>query len=292
MSERYPLITAFTLIYNTNPKFVIQAIESIINNNYPNLQHIIIDDCSPDTTPKTVVKKWISDNNYNCEFYEHDKNLGICGTINHVLELARGKYIIGCSDDILMPNTINSLFSEINKSEDIAVVYGNLKMIYNGILQNEIYPTNGELKYNKNEIELTDLIKNNCVNAIGNLMNVEILKRIGGFDQSWMFEDYPMWIKLILNNYRIIRLEKVCSHYRIHENNISHKINWTIANFEILNYFKKNCEIKKELQLRLTLLSGNKFQEYLECLKIYYKYMFIVNFYVIINKIKRKLHLI
>ena len=40
-----PLVTVFTLIYNTNPKYVIEAIESVRANNYSNLQHIIIDDC-------------------------------------------------------------------------------------------------------------------------------------------------------------------------------------------------------------------------------------------------------
>jgi glycosyltransferase involved in cell wall biosynthesis len=73
----YPLVTVVTLIYNTNPKFVIEAIESVRANNYSNIQHIIIDDCSPDPEPKEVVKNWIQENNYSCEFYEHDENYGI-----------------------------------------------------------------------------------------------------------------------------------------------------------------------------------------------------------------------
>ena len=60
----YPLVTVFTLIYDTNPKFVIQAIESIRANNYPNLQHIIIDDCSINPQSKETVKKWISENKF------------------------------------------------------------------------------------------------------------------------------------------------------------------------------------------------------------------------------------
>lgn len=101
-----PLVTVFTLIYNTNPKYVIEAIESVRANDYSNLQHIIIDDCSPDVAPKQEVKKWIQENNYTCEFYEHDINYGLCKTLNHVLELAKGKYLCACSDDILSPEAI------------------------------------------------------------------------------------------------------------------------------------------------------------------------------------------
>ncbi|MFN5849008.1 MAG: glycosyltransferase family 2 protein, partial [Chitinophagales bacterium] len=119
----YPLVTVFTLIYNTDPRYVIEAIESIRANNYPNLQHIIIDDCSPDIKPKQVVKSWIRENNYSCEFYEHKVNYGLCKTLNHVLELAKGEYLFGCSDDLITENRIRQdveTFLELNG--DYAIV--------------------------------------------------------------------------------------------------------------------------------------------------------------------------
>ena len=126
----YPLVTVFTLIYNTNPKFVIEAIESVRANNYPNLQHIIIDDCSSDQLPKEKVKNWILENNYPCEFYEHEINYGVCKTLNHVLELAKGKYIFGCSDDVILNNKIITEVNILNNlDEKYAATYSDAYLI-------------------------------------------------------------------------------------------------------------------------------------------------------------------
>lgn len=126
----YPLVTVFTLIYNTNPRYVIEAIESVRANNYPNLQHIIIDDCSPNPEPKRAVKQWIKDNNYLCEFYEHETNYGICKTLNHVLELTKGKYLFGCSDDLISSTKILSDVEILEKSEtSCGAIYSDAYLI-------------------------------------------------------------------------------------------------------------------------------------------------------------------
>src|SRR6188474_3378131 len=98
-----PLVTVFSLVYNTG-KYVIEAIESVKANNYPNIQHIIIDDCSYDGVSTELVSDWIKENNYNCTFIKHEKNQGICRTLNEILRLAKGKYIFGVSDDLIMPD--------------------------------------------------------------------------------------------------------------------------------------------------------------------------------------------
>jgi glycosyltransferase involved in cell wall biosynthesis len=285
MSEKYPLITAFTLIYNTNPEFVIEAIQSIINNNYPNLQHIIIDDCSPDTTPKTVVKKWISDNNYNCEFHEHDKNLGICGTLNHVIELAKGEYIIGCSDDILMPNTIFKLLEAFNENKEIAVAYGKYKILHNGIIGSEEFPKLKIFEKTDNVININDLLKGNPITAITCMLRRKTIIEIGGYE-NWIFEDYPMWFKLIINNYRIIFINEILGYYRLHDNNFSSKFNgFEIANFIVLNYFKNNNLVKKELKKRILQARKYDKKKYFSFIKIYYKIDIFI-FYKIYLKLK------
>lgn len=274
MSEKYPLITAFTLIYNTNPEFVIEAIQSIINNKYPNLQHIIIDDCSPDITPKTVVKKWILDNNYNCEFHEHEKNLGICGTLNHVIELAKGEYIIGCSDDILMPNTIFKLLEAFNENKEISVAYGKYKILHDGIIGNEEFPKLDVFQKSDNLININDLLKGNPVTAITCMLQKKALTEIGGYGQ-WIFEDYPMWFKLILKNYKIMFIDEILAYYRFHDNNFSKKFNgFEIANFIILNYFKDNYLVKQELKKRIKRARINDLKKYVIFINIFYKLNF------------------
>lgn len=265
----YPLVTVFTLIYNTNPRYVIEAIESVRDNNYPKLQHIIIDDCSPDASPKETVKAWIEKEKYPCEFYEHEVNFGICKTLNHVLELTKGEYLIGCCDDLLLPKTILSLVNVHLLDQSIGIAFGNVQMVVNEKINTKIYPTNEDFPIDKEYVELQDLIKSNCVNAISTMYRMEALNKIGGFENSWIFEDYPINIKLVLEKWKIFHVKKVLGYYRIHDNNISHKINYNIADFTVLNYFKKNKAIHKELLIRLFGLITKNISQFKKCLKIY-----------------------
>jgi glycosyltransferase involved in cell wall biosynthesis len=217
----YPLVTVVTLIYNTNPKFVIEAIESVRANNYSNIQHIIIDDCSPDPEPKEVVKNWIQENNYSCEFYEHDENYGICRTLNHVLDLSKGKYLIGCCDDLLKNNAIPKMvqFFEL-ASDDCKIVFGDIDTIdeNNKILNNTFFSD----KCNPNSyISFEKYLKNECrFPTVGCMYKVKDLVEIGMYDERLRSEDYDMHLRLLKIG-KATYVGNIAASYRRHSNQIS-----------------------------------------------------------------------
>jgi glycosyltransferase involved in cell wall biosynthesis len=216
----FPLVTIFTLIYNTNPKYVIEAIESVRNNNYPNIQHIIIDDCSPDTTPKKVVKQWIAENNYPCEFHEHEVNFGLCKTLNHVLELAKGKYLIGCSDDILLKNRI---INDVTILEDLddqyALVHSRTEIIDMNSFKVQRFFYENKIPADYDYFD--QLLTSNFISAPSVTMVTETIKKVGGYDESLLFEDYEMWLRLSKLNYKFKYYDKINTYYRVHEESIS-----------------------------------------------------------------------
>jgi glycosyltransferase involved in cell wall biosynthesis len=221
--EIYPRVTVFTLIYNTNPRYIIEAIESVRANNYPNIQHIIIDDCSPDPIPKSIVKDWIAKENYPCEFYEHDVNFGICKTLNHVLQLAKGKYMFGCSDDVILCERIWGDINLFESNKLIDVVHSNYQIIN----------SSGELSFKGKEISIENklyfdrLLVSNFISAPTVTWKVERLKQVGGFSEKFKFEDYELWLRMAkmgcLFEFRneITTLYRAVSytHLRAHETN-------------------------------------------------------------------------
>lgn len=220
----FPLVTIFTLIYNTNPKYVIEAIESVRNNNYPNIQHIIIDDCSPDPTPKQIVKQWITDNNYPCEFYEHELNYGICKTLNHVLDLTKGKYLIGCCDDILLKNRIIddvTIFESL--IENYAVIYSKAMILNNnGELTNKFLP---EFEINENSDYFDRLIQSNFIPAPTVTYKTSLIKKIGGFNEEFIFEDYEMWLRILSKGFKLYYYNNCNTIYRVHNESMSNSNN-------------------------------------------------------------------
>lgn len=219
IQRKYPLVTVFTLIYNTNPNYIIEAIESVRENNYPNIQHIIIDDCSTNEEPKKIVQNWIKKENYQCEFYEHTENFGITKTLNHVIELTKGEFLLGCCDDILLNNRIiGDIEIFMNNYPKVDIVYSKCLNKYEDEIKSseEFNPTakvKGEILHN--------LLWSNFINAAGVTMRVSALKDMGGFDLDFKIDDYPMWLKLAYFGYCFHYRDELTSIYRVHNSGFS-----------------------------------------------------------------------
>jgi glycosyltransferase involved in cell wall biosynthesis len=254
MQDNWPLVTVFTLIYNTEPRYIIEAIESIQANNYPNIQHIIIDDCSTDPTPKDIVQKWIAENNYICEFYEHDKNFGICKTCNHVLELAKGKYILACCDDLITPTRI---WDDVKKLESLdenyALVFGLSQVIDSeSNLKYNVFPTLNELPEDDNYFNL--LIYANMIPAPSATIRTECLRKVGGYDEALTFEDYDMWLKLSNHGFQFASYPKINSNYRVHGNSFSTKFSLELDIIKALLKYIDIPKVKQIIRYRILVL--------------------------------------
>jgi GT2 family glycosyltransferase len=242
----YPLVTVFTLIYNTNPKFIIDAIISIQNNNYPNIQHIILDDCSSKAESKNEVKKWIQENNYPCEFYENSQNLGICKSLNIILEKAKGKYFLGCCDDLIPEGRIwkdVEVFSQLDDS--YAIVYSLSQEIdIQSVKQPRVFPC---LVIPEDENYWNRLVNNNCLSAPATTYRTSILKKHGGFNEQIRFEDYEINLRLSNLGYKFKCIPEILSYYRIHNDSVSNKLNFNLEEVRILALFNENKDIKVKI---------------------------------------------
>ncbi|EAJ7443814.1 glycosyltransferase family 2 protein, partial [Campylobacter jejuni] len=86
-------------------EYIVDAIESILNQTYSNFEFIIIDDCSTDNTYE-IVKKY-AENDKRIIVLKNEKNQGIVYALNRGFSIAKGKYIARMDDDdISLPNRL------------------------------------------------------------------------------------------------------------------------------------------------------------------------------------------
>jgi glycosyltransferase involved in cell wall biosynthesis len=123
---KFSIITA---AYNSE-KTISRAIESVVNQDYPNLEYIIIDGASTDKTIDIIKKykekypekiKWIS-----------EPDNGVYDAINKGLDLADGR-IIGIlgGDDWYLPNIFEKIVPYFPENGDMFVVYGLVNVFIN-----------------------------------------------------------------------------------------------------------------------------------------------------------------
>lgn len=106
-------------------KWLSEAIESALNQDYKNIELIIVDDHSPYNLGR-IVKPYLTDK--RVRYYYNKNNLGkksIVYNWNKCLELAKGDYfVLLCDDDVLLPNFVSTLLCLANKYPECNVFHG------------------------------------------------------------------------------------------------------------------------------------------------------------------------
>ena len=120
----FPKISIVTPSYN-QVKFLERTILSILNQNYPNLEYIIIDGGSTDGSVE-IIKKY--EKYLACWVSEKDK--GQSDAINKGFKKASGDIIAWQnSDDIYLPGVFEKVALLFSKRKDMDVVFGNIYLI-------------------------------------------------------------------------------------------------------------------------------------------------------------------
>ena len=115
-----PLISVLIPTFNVE-KFIKVAIESICNQSYRNLDIVIVDDCSNDSTYSILIE--IASNDKRIKLYRNKENLGIVETLNFALTQTNGQFIARMDgDDISYPHRIEILYNFLAANPLIGLV--------------------------------------------------------------------------------------------------------------------------------------------------------------------------
>lgn len=237
-NKKWPVVTAFTLIYNTG-KHVLEAIKSIRSNNYPNLQHIIIDDCSTDGISAEMVENYIKKEKYDCQFIKHKENWGICKSLNQVLDLTEGEYLFGCSDDLIAPDSIRKLVLKFQSlPPNYKIVYGDVGIIdaENKIIHDSYFAFK-KLDLSSEVTFYTYLTRKNRFCTFGTMYRVDVFDIVGKYDEELSFEDVDMHLR-ILKKFKASYCDSLVGYYRSTPEQISRNIP--------MKYFDDQIKIAKK----------------------------------------------
>lgn len=208
-----PLVSVIMPVYNSE-KYLNEAIQSILNQTYENIELIIIDDCSTDFS-KEIIKNI---NSEKINFIKNEKNMGVSFTRNLGFKLAKGKYIaLMDADDISLPTRIKMQVEFLEKNKEFGLVSGHFESFkkYLYLEKKSIRKVILNSEYIKANLLFTNSVCGGCAMIRKDI----ILNNDIYFDTSLiMAEDFDLW-RRINKITKIGNIDMVLLRYRKHGNN-------------------------------------------------------------------------
>lgn len=190
-----PVVSIIAVCFNQSP-WVRQTLDSIKAQTYSNIQLIIADDGSADSS-KQIIQQWIAENKNDAVFISHKKNIGLTKNINSALPYIKGEYyqVFGC-DDIMMPNKIASQVEQLQKHPEAAIIYSDMILIdAEGIRYPETYYAKHSYKKPGSGWLYEDIIERSIISAPAVLISTSVLQQIGNYNEKISAEDYDFFLR-------------------------------------------------------------------------------------------------
>lgn len=182
--------------------YVIESLNSIVNQTYENIQLIVVDDFSSDNSVEKI-KKWAKDFK-DVQIIENNKNLGITKSFNNAVRFAKGDFLMDlAADDVLEKNSIEVLVKAFLDSgeENISLIFGNANLINEkGNVTSVVYDQTMMSKV----LEATEgnfyeklLADSTYICSVAGLYNKKIFDQLKGYDDDLFFEDFDYWLRAV-----------------------------------------------------------------------------------------------
>lgn len=132
--ENKPLISIVTVVYN-GEKYLEETIQSVINQTHDNIEYIIIDGYSTDSTVE-IIKKY----EHAIDYWISEKDNGIYDAMNKGIDSASGEWInfMNAGDKFYEINTIFKIFDNNVYDKNINIIYGDVEINYGEFKRVEI----------------------------------------------------------------------------------------------------------------------------------------------------------
>lgn len=205
LDRHLPRVSIVTPAYN-QAEFLRETIESVVAQDYPNIEYVVLDDGSTDETPQILAE-------YGDAFrWESHANMGQTATINKGWAMTSGEIITWLnSDDTLLPGAVTRGVQFLLDNPDVGIVFGDTLITESDGRPIETSPPQPPFDHARFVIKCR-----NTISQPSTFIRREVVDKVGDLDPSlYYFMDWEFWMRAGIY-YRIEHIDDVLSTYRLH----------------------------------------------------------------------------
>lgn len=211
MTSKYaplPRVTLVTPAYN-QAEYLGETIDSVLAQDYPNLEYIVLDDGSTDNTPEVMAgfSKRLRSTRH--------ENIGQASTLNRGWAMAQGE-LLGyiSSDDRLAPHAVSKLVESLVGQPQAVVAYGDFDIIDSRGRRVRTVRTE-EFDVDRLAVDIV------CQPGAGALFRRDVFQHSGGWSAHLrQVPDYEFWLRASRSG-PFVHVPEVLAEYRVHEGSAS-----------------------------------------------------------------------
>ncbi|WOO41431.1 glycosyltransferase family 2 protein [Rubellicoccus peritrichatus] len=210
-SNPLPKISIVTPSFNQGA-FIEETILSVINQNYPNIEYIIIDGGSTDESVSIInryedhINSWVS-----------EPDNGQSDAIIKGFKKCTGDLILWLnSDDLLTPGALHLIASIWQKHPEVGLITGNCHQLFD--LKTIDYKPLTSADARTKAFDHKRLNYQNPIRQPSTYINRKAYEECGGVKDDYSYcMDYDLWVNLSRHNYEIVETQAQLSVFRLHD---------------------------------------------------------------------------
>jgi glycosyltransferase involved in cell wall biosynthesis len=199
-----PLVSIVTPSFNQG-RFLESTIRSVLEQDYPNLEYIVVDGGSVDSSPE-IIRRYAD----RLAWWISEKDHGQTDAINKGFSHAHGDILAWLnSDDTYEPHAIKEAVEFLTSHPDVGLVYGDANFI----------DENGRVigRFNAAQTDLRRLRRGYVhIPQQAAFWRADLWKQVGPLDPSFFFAmDYDLWVRLAART-SICYTPRLWANFRLH----------------------------------------------------------------------------
>ena len=205
-----PLVSVVTPCLNA-AAYIEQCIQSVKQQDYPNLEHVIVDGKSTDGT-LSIIKK--HERSYNMRWLSETDRSPV-EAINKGLRIAKGAILSHLpSDDLLLPWAVGTVVRKFEESPETDLVYGDLvRTPYGGRF--------GTIYFDPPEDALRTHLRFNSIAAMTVFFRRRVFDSLKGLDEQFrIVSDYDFWLRAAMQ-FRFSKVDEALACFQPRKRSVS-----------------------------------------------------------------------
>ena len=200
-----PKVTIVTPSYN-QAQFLDETMRSVLEQDYPNLEYIVIDGGSTDGSVE-IIKRYED----RLAYWQSQKDKGQTDAINQGFRRASGEILAWLnSDDLLLPGAVSAAVKQLQAHPEVGMVYGDCLLVDAQGATVRKFPAR-QTDYQKLRRGYVHIPQQ------ASFFRADLWQQVGPLDDSFFFAmDYDLWVRLAAKA-PLLHVPETWACFRLHE---------------------------------------------------------------------------